>query len=51
MGMLAAKGLATSVLADPNFLWEVPNKWTLEEASTVPVVYGTVRFFSHFILF
>ncbi|KAE9527019.1 hypothetical protein AGLY_013667 [Aphis glycines] len=44
MGMLAAKGLATSVLADTNFLWEVPNKWTLEEASTVPVVYGTAYY-------
>jgi len=43
MGMLAARGLATSVLADPGFLWEVPSKWTLEEASTIPVVYGTVR--------
>jgi len=43
MGMLAATGLATSVLADPKFLWEVPSKWTLEEASTIPVVYGTVR--------
>lgn len=42
MGMLAARGLATSVLADPGFLWEVPSKWTLEQASTIPVVYGTV---------
>lgn len=45
MGMLAARGLATSVLADPGFLWEVPSKWTLEQASTIPVVYGTVRFY------
>lgn len=43
--MLTARGLATSVLADPNFMWEVPSKWTLEEASTVPVVYGTVSIF------
>jgi len=47
MGMLAARGLATSVLADPGFLWEVPSKWTLEEASTIPVVYGTVRNYFH----
>lgn len=46
MGMLAARGLATSVLADPGFLWEVPSKWTLEQASTIPVVYGTVRFYT-----
>lgn len=41
MGMVAARGLATTVLADPGFLWEVPEKWTLEQASTVPVVYAT----------
>ncbi|XP_022172738.1 fatty acid synthase-like isoform X2 [Myzus persicae] len=44
MGMLAATGLATSVLADPKFLWEVPSKWTLEEAATIPVVYGTAYY-------
>lgn len=42
MGMVAARSLATSVLADPGFLWEVPEKWSLEEAATIPVVYGTV---------
>lgn len=41
MGMVAAKSLATTVLADPGFLWEVPEKWSLEEAATIPVVYGT----------
>ncbi|XP_039292597.1 fatty acid synthase-like [Nilaparvata lugens] len=41
MGMVAAKGLATTVLADSVFLWHVPDKWTLEEASTVPVAYAT----------
>lgn len=41
MGMVAARSLATSVLADPGFLWEVPEKWSLEEAATIPVVYGT----------
>lgn len=43
MGMVAARSLATTVLADPGFLWEVPEKWSLEEAATIPVVYGTVR--------
>lgn len=42
MGMVAARSLATTVLADPGFLWEVPSNWTLEQASSVPVVYGTV---------
>lgn len=44
MGMVAARSLATTVLADPGFLWEVPEKWSLEEAATIPVVYGTVSF-------
>lgn len=41
MGMVAAQGLATTVLADPGFMWEVPDKWTLEQAATIPVVYAT----------
>lgn len=41
MGMVAARSLATTVVADPSFLWEVPEKWSLEEAATIPVVYGT----------
>ncbi|XP_059470308.1 fatty acid synthase [Neocloeon triangulifer] len=41
MGMVPARSLATTVLADPGFLWEVPESWTLEDAATVPVVYAT----------
>ncbi|KAL0872273.1 hypothetical protein ABMA27_004663 [Loxostege sticticalis] len=44
MGMVAARGLATTVVADKGFLWEVPAKWTLEEASTVPVAYSTAYY-------
>lgn len=44
MGMVAARSMATTVLADPGFLWEIPEQWSLEEASTVPVAYGTVSF-------
>jgi len=33
-------GLATTVSADLDFLWEVPDKWTLEEAATIPVAYA-----------
>lgn len=33
MGMVAARGLATTVVADKGFLWEVPAKWTFEEVS------------------
>lgn len=42
MGMVDARSLATTCIADSEFLWEVPEKWSLEEAATVPVVYGTV---------
>lgn len=42
MGMVPAQGLATTVVVDPTFLWEVPEKWSLEEASTIPVIYSTV---------
>ncbi|XP_053612449.1 fatty acid synthase-like [Plodia interpunctella] len=44
MGMVAARGLATTVAADKGFLWEVPAKWTLEEAATVPVAYATAYY-------
>lgn len=42
MGMVAARGLATTLLADKGFMWKIPEKWTFEQASTVPVVYSTV---------
>ncbi|GBN31586.1 Fatty acid synthase, partial [Araneus ventricosus] len=41
MGLVPAKGLATTVAADPNFMWDVPDDWSLEEASTMPVAYST----------
>ncbi|XP_022830419.1 fatty acid synthase [Spodoptera litura] len=44
MGMVAACGLASTVLADRGFLWEVPRDWTLEQASTVPVAYATAYY-------
>ena len=44
MGLLPAKGLATTVDVDQRFLWDVPDTWTLEEAASVPVVYTTVYY-------
>ncbi|CAK9827746.1 Fatty acid synthase [Anthophora retusa] len=41
MAMVPARGLATTVVADHGFMWEVPDKWSLEEAATVPVAYAT----------
>lgn len=44
MGCVPARSLATTVVADPTFMWEVPKTWTLEEASTVPCVYATAYY-------
>nr|XP_018912187.1 PREDICTED: fatty acid synthase-like [Bemisia tabaci] len=44
MGMVPAQGLATMVVVDRTLLWEVPEKWSLEEASTIPVIYSTVYY-------
>lgn len=41
MSMVAARGLATTVVADPDFMWKVPDKWSLEQAATIPVAYAT----------
>ncbi|KAK2100569.1 hypothetical protein P7K49_021917 [Saguinus oedipus] len=43
-GLVLAEGLATSVLLSPDFLWDVPSHWTLEEAASVPVVYTTAYY-------
>ncbi|XP_075418526.1 fatty acid synthase isoform X2 [Tenrec ecaudatus] len=44
MGMVPAEGLATSILMSPDYLWDVPSNWTLEEAASVPVVYATAYY-------
>ncbi|CAG0916724.1 unnamed protein product [Notodromas monacha] len=44
MGLVPAQGLATKVLADPTFMWTVPDSWTLRDASSVPVVYATAYY-------
>lgn len=45
MGMIPAKALATTcIVDDPDFLWPIPDHWTMEEASTVPCVYSTAYY-------
>jgi len=44
MGLLPAKGLATTVDVDTRFLWPVPDEWTLQDAASVPVVYTTALY-------
>lgn len=43
MGLVPAGGLATCVRADPLLTWDVPDRWSLKDAATLPVVYATVR--------
>ncbi|GFY56199.1 fatty acid synthase [Trichonephila inaurata madagascariensis] len=40
-GFAPARAMATSILADPEYCFDVPDNWTLEEAATVPIVYAT----------
>jgi len=42
MGIVLHGALASVVMADKIMMWDVPDHWTLEDAATVPVVYGTV---------
>ncbi|XP_055312062.1 fatty acid synthase-like [Sitodiplosis mosellana] len=44
MAMVQAKSLATTCVAQRNMIWEIPNNWTMEQASTVPIVYSTVYY-------
>lgn len=42
MGFVSSGGLATLATAKSSAIWEIPKEWSMEEAATVPVVYGTV---------
>jgi fatty acid synthase len=42
MGMIDNRALATHVRGNSQFLWAVPESWSLEDAATIPVVYSTV---------
>uniref|UniRef100_A0A1I8MI56 Fatty acid synthase n=1 Tax=Musca domestica TaxID=7370 RepID=A0A1I8MI56_MUSDO len=44
MAMVPAKSLATTCVASKNMMWEIPDSWSMEEASTVPCVYATVYY-------
>ncbi|PRD25642.1 UNVERIFIED_CONTAM: Fatty acid synthase [Trichonephila clavipes] len=40
-GFAESRSMATSILAEPAFCFDIPDHWTLEDAATVPVVYAT----------
>ncbi|KAJ8030411.1 Fatty acid synthase [Holothuria leucospilota] len=44
MGVVENQGLASEVFAEPYFLFDVPESWSLEDAATVPAVYCTVYY-------
>jgi len=44
MGMVTTRALSNIIEYDRYLSWKVPDSWSLEEAATVPVVYGTVRY-------
>ncbi|CAG2107863.1 unnamed protein product, partial [Medioppia subpectinata] len=45
MGMVLSKALATTCLVkEIHFLWPIPDHWSMEEAATVPCVYGTAYY-------
>nr|AMK38868.1 fatty acid synthase 1 [Colaphellus bowringi] len=41
MGIIPHGALSTLAYADNHLLWRVPDEWSLAEAASVPVVYGT----------
>lgn len=44
MGFCSGGALATRVITDRRILIPVPDAWSLEDAATVPIVYGTVLY-------
>ncbi|XP_012251516.2 fatty acid synthase-like [Athalia rosae] len=44
MGMLGNGTFSNLILCDRDLMWEVPDNWTLEDAATVPVAYGTAYY-------
>ncbi|CAH1180924.1 unnamed protein product [Phyllotreta striolata] len=39
MGIVDKGSFSLQLTSHPDFTWDVPNKWTLEEAATVPLAY------------
>lgn len=44
MGMILSKAFSNLAIADSHTLYPVPDEWKMEEAVTIPVVYGTVYY-------
>lgn len=46
-GLLPGRALATTCLVNAKHLMDIPDSWTMQEASTVPVVYCTAYYALH----
>ncbi|XP_034230761.1 fatty acid synthase-like [Thrips palmi] len=44
MGMMSRGALSNMIICDKTLIWDVPDDWSLEDAVTIPVVYGTSYF-------
>ncbi|VEN40066.1 unnamed protein product, partial [Callosobruchus maculatus] len=44
MGFIPAGAISTMILSDPYLEWKVPDYLSLEDAATVPTVYGTLAY-------
>ncbi|KAH8037566.1 hypothetical protein HPB51_013513 [Rhipicephalus microplus] len=44
MAVAPTHALGTMAIADPDFMWEVPETWSLEEACTIPLAYLTAYY-------
>ncbi|XP_046964445.1 fatty acid synthase-like [Vanessa cardui] len=44
MGIVKNSGISNLVITDKALIWGIPDEWTLEEAASVPVAYGTVYY-------
>lgn len=44
MSMVPKAGIGSHVQKPAHLIWDIPDKWTMKEAATVPVVYVTVYY-------
>lgn len=43
MGIVEFGSIGLQVQTDPYYTWEIPESWSLEDATTVPLLYAIVR--------
>lgn len=44
MGIIGNGAMSNLVTIDKDLIWPIPEKWSLEEGATVPIVYATVYY-------